>query len=172
MFASSNDTWPHEQIEKARAESHSGWGRRDRRRRQHLMGRKFCRSDQPSWVQTSAMETIAQPTDSGLPDRSVSKHSHLYASWSAKTGSSHGGGRERTDHGLLCFCRACATRPGFPDQYAELPAGGNPGVLLDAITLLMQRTLCSEQNGVEQRPHGGGEYDQFIHTFFAPSSSG
>jgi len=32
----------HEQIEKARAESHSGWGRRDRRRRQHLMEGSFA----------------------------------------------------------------------------------------------------------------------------------
>jgi transposase len=32
----------HEQIEKARAESHSGWARRDRRRRQHLMEGSFA----------------------------------------------------------------------------------------------------------------------------------
>jgi transposase len=32
----------HEQIERARAESHSGWGRRDRRRRQHLMEGSFA----------------------------------------------------------------------------------------------------------------------------------
>jgi len=32
----------HEQIEKARAESHSGWGRRDRRRRQHVMEGSFA----------------------------------------------------------------------------------------------------------------------------------
>ena len=32
----------HEQIEKARQESHSGWGRRDRRRRQHLMEGSFA----------------------------------------------------------------------------------------------------------------------------------
>jgi transposase len=32
----------HEQIEKARAESHSGWGRRDRRRRQYLMEGSFA----------------------------------------------------------------------------------------------------------------------------------
>ena len=34
----------HEQIERARAESHSGWGRRDRRRRQHLMEGSFAES--------------------------------------------------------------------------------------------------------------------------------
>lgn len=34
----------HEQIEKARAESHSGWGRRDRRRRQHLMEGSFAQA--------------------------------------------------------------------------------------------------------------------------------
>jgi transposase len=34
----------HEQIEKARAESHSGWGRKDRRRRQHLMEGSFAES--------------------------------------------------------------------------------------------------------------------------------
>jgi transposase len=34
----------HEQIEQARAESHSGWGRRDRRRRQHLMEGSFAES--------------------------------------------------------------------------------------------------------------------------------
>jgi uncharacterized protein (UPF0179 family) len=32
----------HERIEKARAESHSGWARRDRRRRQHLMEGSFA----------------------------------------------------------------------------------------------------------------------------------
>jgi hypothetical protein len=32
----------HEEIERARAESHSGWGRRDRRRRQHLMEGSFA----------------------------------------------------------------------------------------------------------------------------------
>ena len=32
----------HEQIERARVESHSGWGRRDRRRRQHLMEGSFA----------------------------------------------------------------------------------------------------------------------------------
>jgi len=32
----------HEQIEKGRAESHSGWARRDRRRRQHLMEGSFA----------------------------------------------------------------------------------------------------------------------------------
>jgi transposase len=34
----------HEQIERARAESHSGWGRTDRRRRQHLMEGSFAES--------------------------------------------------------------------------------------------------------------------------------
>src|SRR5262245_50627351 len=34
----------HEQIEQARAESHSGWARRDRRRRQHLMEGSFAAS--------------------------------------------------------------------------------------------------------------------------------
>jgi transposase len=34
----------HEQIERARAESHSGWGRRDRRRRQHLMEGSFAQA--------------------------------------------------------------------------------------------------------------------------------
>jgi len=34
----------HEQIERARAESHSGWGRRDRRRRQYLMEGSFAQA--------------------------------------------------------------------------------------------------------------------------------
>ena len=34
----------HEQIERARAESHSGWARRDRRRRQHLMEGSFAQA--------------------------------------------------------------------------------------------------------------------------------
>ena len=34
----------HEQIERARRESHSGWGRRDRRRRQHLMEGSFAQA--------------------------------------------------------------------------------------------------------------------------------
>ena len=34
----------HEQIERARAESHSGWARTDRRRRQHLMEGSFAES--------------------------------------------------------------------------------------------------------------------------------
>ena len=78
------------------------------------------------------MAATAQPTDSGLSDRSVSKHPDLYTKWSAKTGSGDGGDKERTGHGSDAFVGLCATSLGFPAyDDTELLIVTNAGVSPD-----------------------------------------
>jgi transposase len=65
-----------EALNKARAQANSQVARRDRKRRQHLMEKKFCRCHQQPSLQTRSLATTLATANPGLLDRPNPERAH------------------------------------------------------------------------------------------------
>jgi transposase len=143
----------HEQIEKARAESHSGWGRRDRRRRQHLMEGSFAAAANHHGFKRARWRRLHNQRIQDYLIAACQNIRIFMRNGRLKPAAA----MAAVENDPVTAFYALVVLAQHPSNFRTISTQNcwqslaNPGVSLGPITLLMQRTL-NEEKGVEQQP--------------------